>query len=200
MELVTVADEIREKGNSHFKAGRFEAAVAKYTEALNHLATFSVGSEEARKMKRRSRLLCLLNRAASNLKLSKWQEVIDDCSEVLAAQPKNVKALFRRAKAYLLMGRLDEAEEDIYRAQEVAPGNEELGSLLRQCTDARLKAASTASSTDLADSTVGSTSGDSGDAGGDTAANENENANENEMEKKENVNAGMDWGKEGETK
>jgi len=50
-----------------------------------------------------------------------WPKVIEDCELVLKADADNAKALFRRGKAYLNLGDLDRAQEDLNRASALAP-------------------------------------------------------------------------------
>ncbi len=47
-----------------------------------------------------------------------WK-VVEDCDEVLQAQPHSLKAIFRRGKALLALGRYLEAQSDIEKAKEV---------------------------------------------------------------------------------
>jgi hypothetical protein len=85
--------------------------------------------------------------------------VVDDSTEVLAVQPSNVKALFRRAKALLELKHFDRSLRDILLAEQVlvppffawcigiqqrlthrwqlSPGSEEIGALHQQLREAR---------------------------------------------------------------
>ena len=45
-----------------------------------------------------NRIACISNRSLCFLKLSRFQEVIDDCSLIIKEQPKHIKALFRRSQ------------------------------------------------------------------------------------------------------
>lgn len=44
-------------------------------------------------------MAALNNRAQARLKLQQWEAAAEDCSAVLQKDPKNVKALYRRAQA-----------------------------------------------------------------------------------------------------
>nr|KAJ3421156.1 hypothetical protein HK105_004356 [Polyrhizophydium stewartii] len=69
-------------------------------------------------------LACRLNYAACKLKLGDMPPVIIQCSEVLKHEPRNIKALFRRAQAYARLGRdLDLAERDLSSIQAILDGN-----------------------------------------------------------------------------
>ncbi|KAJ8034613.1 Mitochondrial import receptor subunit TOM70 [Holothuria leucospilota] len=84
------AQSSKSKGNKFFKAQQYEKAIKFYTEAIEisppenkqDLSTF------------------FQNRAAAQEQLKNYKEVIEDCSKALDLNPKYVKALFRRAKAY----------------------------------------------------------------------------------------------------
>lgn len=52
------------------------------------------------------------NRAACNLFLKNYQQVVADCNEALAIKPQYAKALTRRAQAYENLGRRREAMVD----------------------------------------------------------------------------------------
>ncbi len=66
------------------QAGNFVAAVGSYTAALR----FAPNHHAARN-----------NRAAAHLRLGAWAAAAADATAVLAAEPTNLKALFRRAEA-----------------------------------------------------------------------------------------------------
>ena len=42
----------------------------------------------------------LANRAAARLKLERYGQAVEDCTQVLCLQSKHTKAVFRRAQAY----------------------------------------------------------------------------------------------------
>lgn len=52
----------------------------------------------------------------------KYEKVIYAAGKVLALDEKNVKALYRRAKAYKELGDEKKAARDLDRAMELAPG------------------------------------------------------------------------------
>lgn len=88
------AEACRAKGNEHFKAQKHEEAAGCYRQALELLrdAAQAAGSNSGSKVR--------LNLAACLQKLgSEPGEVLQLCSEVLAADSSNVKALFRRGAA-----------------------------------------------------------------------------------------------------
>ncbi|RLV98732.1 hypothetical protein DV515_00010378 [Chloebia gouldiae] len=74
---------LKEEGNEFVKKGNHKKAVEKYSESLKlnkECATYT-------------------NRALCFLTLKQYKEAAQDCTEALKLDPKNVKALYRRAQA-----------------------------------------------------------------------------------------------------
>ncbi|XP_009565880.2 mitochondrial import receptor subunit TOM34 [Cuculus canorus] len=77
------AQTLKEEGNELVKKGNHKKAVEKYSESLKlnqECATYT-------------------NRAFCYLTLKQYKEAVQDCTEALRLDPKNVKALYRRAQA-----------------------------------------------------------------------------------------------------
>ncbi|XP_062498224.1 mitochondrial import receptor subunit TOM34 [Pezoporus occidentalis] len=77
------ARTLKEEGNELVKKGNHKKAVEKYSESLKlnqECATYT-------------------NRALCYLTLKQYKEAVEDCTEALRLDPKNVKALYRRAQA-----------------------------------------------------------------------------------------------------
>ncbi|NXS54445.1 TOM34 protein, partial [Brachypteracias leptosomus] len=77
------ARTLKEEGNELVKKGNHKKAVEKYSESLKlhqECATYT-------------------NRALCYLTLKQYKEAVQDCTEALRLDPKNVKALYRRAQA-----------------------------------------------------------------------------------------------------
>uniref|UniRef100_A0A3B4B9A8 Uncharacterized protein n=1 Tax=Periophthalmus magnuspinnatus TaxID=409849 RepID=A0A3B4B9A8_9GOBI len=92
------AQAAKNKGNKYFKAGKYENAIQCYTEAISLCPT-----EEKSDLS-----TFYQNRAAAYEQLSKWTEVVQDCSKAVELNPRYIKALFRRAKA---LEKLDNKKE-----------------------------------------------------------------------------------------
>uniref|UniRef100_U3JS57 Uncharacterized protein n=1 Tax=Ficedula albicollis TaxID=59894 RepID=U3JS57_FICAL len=78
------ARTLKEEGNEFVKKGNHKKAVEKYSESLKlskECATYT-------------------NRALCYLALKQYKEAAQDCTEALKLDPKNVKALYRRAQAF----------------------------------------------------------------------------------------------------
>ncbi|CAH1449301.1 unnamed protein product [Lactuca virosa] len=82
--------------------------------------------EEEKKQTKVLKVSCNLNNAACKLKTKEYKEVEKLCTKVLEMESKNVKALYRRAQAYIIVGDLDLDEIDIKKALEIAPENRDL--------------------------------------------------------------------------
>lgn len=97
------AQAFKNVGNTHFKAGKYDDAIEYYCKAIEtcpkentiDLSTF------------------YQNRAAAFEMLQKWSSVKDDCSSALDLNPRYVKALHRRARAYEHLKELENCLEDI---------------------------------------------------------------------------------------
>ncbi|XP_055669693.1 mitochondrial import receptor subunit TOM34 [Falco peregrinus] len=77
------ARTLKEEGNELVKKGNHKKAVEKYSESLKlsqECATYT-------------------NRALCYLTLQQYKEAVQDCTEALRLDPKNIKALYRRAQA-----------------------------------------------------------------------------------------------------
>merc|ERR1712039_542764 len=75
---------------------------------------------------------CNLNSAACMLKLNKPSGAKAACTEVLAVEGENIKALFRRASACVALQGFAEACVDLRKLLEVDPTNTEAQKLLAQ--------------------------------------------------------------------
>ncbi|OLP76629.1 Gag-Pol polyprotein [Symbiodinium microadriaticum] len=102
---------LREKGNKFFEAQQFAAAAECYAEALDKIKADLDSSEDLQ-------IPVRLNLAASLLRTgARIEEVEDLCSEVLALQPSNAKALFRRGCARQILAKRELHASDVYQAR-----------------------------------------------------------------------------------
>ncbi|XP_071721517.1 peptidyl-prolyl cis-trans isomerase FKBP62-like [Rutidosis leptorrhynchoides] len=130
LEKIEAAGQKKEEGNTYFHAGEYLEAAKCYENAAKFIEDDNDFSEEERNQTRALKVACYLNDAACKLKLS---ELNDDylkvpklCSKVLEIDSTNIKALYRRAKAYVNIADLDLAERDLKRALEIDPGNRDV--------------------------------------------------------------------------
>lgn len=86
------------EGNDAFKAGRNQAAVEAYTEAL-----------EIDPLNVEYNSILHSNRSAAYAKLGQWQQALDDADRCLSGKPTFVKAKVRRAQCLLELKRFEES-------------------------------------------------------------------------------------------
>ena len=144
-DMIEQADVLKAAGNDFFKDQRYAEACSKYTEAIaavdaggatpaQTLAQVSAGEEIVKS--------CLLNRAASNLKLDKPSDANADCEKVLELDPQSVKALFRKSQALSQMAPegagdansalLKEAKDTLRKAANLEPKNTQVRKAYRE--------------------------------------------------------------------
>jgi len=98
----------KDRGNAAFKAGDYCKAVELYTEALSLDGSL---------------LAARNNRAMAYLSLGRAAEAEADCDAVLTQEPRNVKALLRRASAREARGDAERAADDLRAVLAAEPGN-----------------------------------------------------------------------------
>lgn len=125
-EKIEAAGKKKEDGNALFKAGKYLRASKKYDKAAKYIEYDNAFSEDQKQQTKALKVTCNLNNAACNLKLKEYREAAKLCSKVLEVDSKNVKALYRRAQAYIETADLDQAESDIKKALEIDPSNRDV--------------------------------------------------------------------------
>lgn len=126
-DQLAAALERKKEGNMAFANGDWATALSAYDDALQHLrkcqrASWSQAAEEEVKVHG--------NRAECFLRQGSWYEAKEAASQALQ-DGKNVKALFRRAKAHRELGELDEAKRDLRAALRVDKTNKAAWELLK---------------------------------------------------------------------
>ncbi|EFJ23762.1 hypothetical protein SELMODRAFT_442699 [Selaginella moellendorffii] len=116
---------LKNQGNQLHGSGQFYEAIDKYKEAK--LKSLGVSSAAASNL----RVTCSLNLMSCYLKTSQYSKAISEGSEVLATEPRNLKALYRRGQAYKELGKLKLAVADLTEAAAVAPDDETVADVLR---------------------------------------------------------------------
>ncbi|XP_021273510.1 peptidyl-prolyl cis-trans isomerase FKBP62-like [Herrania umbratica] len=125
-EKIEAAGKKKEEGNVLFKAGKYVRASKRYEKAVKCIEYDSSFSEEEKKQAKALKVACNLNNAACQLKLKDYKQAEKLCTKVLELESANVKALYRRAQAYIHLADLDLAEFDIKKALELDPDNREV--------------------------------------------------------------------------
>lgn len=104
---------LQEQGDIAFKGGKLQPAVELYGEAIDNATAAEAALQAA----------ATNNRALAMLKLNRPADAYADCDAVLAVEPDNVKAVFRKAEACRLLGRHDDARALLQRCLELQPSN-----------------------------------------------------------------------------
>lgn len=125
-EKIEAAGKKKEEGNAWFKAGKYERASRRYEKAAKFIEYDSSFTDEEKQQSKVLKISCKLNNAACKLKLKDYKEAEKLCSKVLELDGQNVKALYRRAQAYIQLVDLDLADIDIKRALEIDPDNRDV--------------------------------------------------------------------------
>ncbi|KAL7209375.1 hypothetical protein ACSBR1_030997 [Camellia fascicularis] len=125
-EKVEAAGKKKEEGNALFKAGKYERASKRYEKAVKFVEYDSTYSDEEKQQAKVLKVTCNLNNAACKLKLKDYKQAEKLCTKVLEIDDRNVKALYRRAQAYIQLVDLDLAEIDIKKALEIDLDNRDV--------------------------------------------------------------------------
>lgn len=138
-EKIDVAGKRKEDGNTLFKSGNYQRALKKYNKAVDYVSEDGSFGDEDQELVKALRVSCWLNGAACSLKLHDFEDAIKLCSKVLDVEFQNVKALYRRAQAFMETADLDLAELDIKKALEINPQNREVKSVQKTLTQLQLE-------------------------------------------------------------
>ncbi|XP_024961738.1 RNA polymerase II-associated protein 3 isoform X2 [Cynara cardunculus var. scolymus] len=112
------ANSEKELGNEFFKQRKYKEAIDCYSRSLALSPT----------------AVAYANRAMAYLKLKRFQEAEDDCTEALNLDDRYIKAYSRRSTARKELGKLKDSKEDADFALRLEPQNQEIK---RQYADAK---------------------------------------------------------------
>ena len=128
--------EEKESGNKYFKEGDYLNASKCYSKALlafNHLIREQKfpSEEDAKRMIEEIQLPSLLNLAACYLKFGYgYENVVTHCTDALKIQENNLKALYRRATAYIHLDKFEDAKADIEAGLKIDPESKDFSRVL----------------------------------------------------------------------
>lgn len=98
------AHDLKEEGNKRFQSRDYVAALEQYEQALNLIPR----NHPDRAIFHSNRAACLMQ-----MKPVQHESVVNECTLALEVHPRFSRALFRRARAYEAMGRLELAMQDV---------------------------------------------------------------------------------------
>lgn len=122
-EKLEASERKKMDGNTLFKTGKFQQASNKYEKALKYIEFDHTFNEDEKNLAASLRLTCSLNNAACKLRMGEYLEASRLCTKILEVEPCNIKALFRRSKAYLKISELENAATDLNKALAIDPNN-----------------------------------------------------------------------------
>ena len=91
-----MAEEYKNEGNAHFKAGEFEKAIESYTMSLSLDTSNAIFAGSRFSLCRILLIRILANRAMAYMKVKKYREAEEDCTRALKHDASYEKAIFRR--------------------------------------------------------------------------------------------------------
>ncbi|KAF9438861.1 Peptidyl-prolyl cis-trans isomerase D [Entomortierella beljakovae] len=130
-DIVVIAKELKDIGNSFFKAGNYTKAMSKYKKAIRYLnekpAFDDEDSQDYIKKYFSVKIPCYLNHGFSALKQGSPETTIKDMTVILEMDPQypsdsdKAKAYFRRGAAYHKINDLDSAKSNLEHAKKLSP-------------------------------------------------------------------------------
>lgn len=136
--LLSRTAELKQQGNTHFKAGNLNAAQTAYIDGISRLTSNAAkkalrewwshsGTEDTA-----TPLLVSLhtNLAAVHVKLEQWEAAITAATSALTLDSSSVKARFRRGVACSRIGQMQEAKADLTAVAKADPKNREARTVL----------------------------------------------------------------------
>lgn len=123
-EKLKSVDNYRVRGNELFKENRFKEAEDFYSLALGVLEQLMLREkpkEEEWNVLAKLKVPLLLNYAQCKLLEKDFYRVIECCTEVLSYEPDNLKAFYRRGRAYVGAWEPEKAQDDFLRCLSLDP-------------------------------------------------------------------------------
>ncbi|KAG7196533.1 hypothetical protein KM043_018557 [Ampulex compressa] len=113
---------IKEKGNALFNDKKYDAACDTYAKGIGILEQLMLAEKPNEKewlALNKMKVPLLLNYVQCKLLWKEYYVVIEHCTTILKSEPDNVKALYRRGKAYIGAWEEENAVKDLRRVVEL---------------------------------------------------------------------------------
>lgn len=121
LRIVQKLDRMKDEGNTDYKAGRWQAAIDKYTQAL-----------EIDPTNRGTNSKLLQNRALCRTKLKQYDEAIEDCEKAISLDSSYMKARKTKANALVAAERWEAAVKEWKALQELDPEDRSIAKEVRK--------------------------------------------------------------------
>jgi len=132
-KTLEIAYAEKASGNEFFRQGQLEEASKAYSKALlavNQAFREAEDEVQLKALVQEVQIPALLNLALCYLRLgTDVKNAVVHCTSVLQIEPGNIKALYRRAQAYLALQDFDLARQDLVTALNLDPTNASLKDL-----------------------------------------------------------------------
>jgi len=125
-EKLQIGLKSKEAGNEFFKKGDLGKALTNWYTALNYVNGLYGLSKPQEQLANELKLSIYNNMATAHIKQGKHERAIEELNKVLELDSNNVKALFRRGKAYLAINDLDRARTDLEKAENLVPEDKDV--------------------------------------------------------------------------
>nr|XP_018900271.1 PREDICTED: peptidyl-prolyl cis-trans isomerase FKBP8 [Bemisia tabaci] len=129
-ERSSIGNKKKERGNWWYSRKEFTLAIQCYRRALDYLdsnvATDDESSEDAITQLLEDRFKVYNNLALCQIKIEAYDAALQSLNNVLMAQPKNVKALFRKGQVLVKKNETDEAYKYLKQALELDPDSKDI--------------------------------------------------------------------------
>mmetsp|Transcript_40613 Transcript_40613/g.97122 ORF Transcript_40613/g.97122 Transcript_40613/m.97122 type:complete len:387 (+) Transcript_40613:162-1322(+) len=124
--MKNASEMLKNEGNNNVKAQQYSEALAKYSKALENIASHAGSDIDSLKVS------LLNNSALCHLKTKDFDAAFKASEDALKVDPQSFKAIFRRGQAKAEMGKLSEAVADVRSASELSPGDKTIATELER--------------------------------------------------------------------
>ncbi|SBT76999.1 peptidyl-prolyl cis-trans isomerase, putative [Plasmodium ovale] len=122
-EKIKASNAFNEEGKKLFYEKNYKLACVYFRKGLIQLDYSFPDTEQEKKEQNRLEINLHLNLALTKFYMSNYYECISECSTVLSLDRNNVKAYYRKGKAYMSLDLYDEAREEFRKVLEIDPSD-----------------------------------------------------------------------------
>jgi peptidylprolyl isomerase len=136
-ERLEVAKKLKTEGTDFFQKSKFAEAIEKYEGAADYAVDEGTEPKDVPEEERPMYVSCWSNAAMCHMKTKDWPSTIKACNNVLLVpgDSENVKALYRRGYARMMIGDLKESKDDLMAAYKVDNANKDVRKALQLWKD-----------------------------------------------------------------